>query len=519
MKMKYVILLAILLLISNNIAFCQNDYGKVWVQGGPVSFTSVFNGNAVTNNYFDTVNNFMFEAGHSNICDSAGNLILCSNGFHIYNQNRTIIDNGDSLVSDALIDFNPEGSRYTQSSLFLPLGNGKYCFITATASDYEVNTYWQHLNLGRCEFDLLLYNIVDMKANSGQGKVVKRKIPLLQNVQLSKCQMMACRHGDGKSWWLLKQVQKNNFIYKFLITQDSVYGPFTQSFAQPVFSLAEVAGQSMFNDDGTRYATTCRGTGKVFVADFDRCSGNLSNPLVYQMPFSTIMNPYDSTIFVDSFSEGLCFSPNGRFVYVSNYYHIQQLDLQDPNPNTQWTVVAAMDTTWDYFQEYSSIYPGPDGKIYIGNWNALSAQMSVINNPNIKGAGCNFCPRCLRFPKYHFSPTNIGGGVMQPPCMANYRLGATNPICWPVGIEPVHSEENELKVYPNPATESITIEYTLGGILEITDLEGRITKHISLSGDSGKLRVNITNITNGIYFYRHIIDGQLKGTGKIVIIH
>ena len=515
--MRLILILALLLFSSS--AFTQNKYGNIWVQGGPIAFTSEFNGNLVTNKYFDTVYNFMFEAGHSNICDSAGNLILCSNGFHIYNQNKTIIEGGDSLVSDALIDFNPEGSRYTQSSIFLPLANSKYCFITATASDFEINTYWQHLNLGRCEFDLLLYNIIDMKANNGLGKVVKRKIPLLENVQLSRSQMMACRHGDGKSWWLLKQVQKNNFIYKFLITQDSVYGPFTQSFAQPVFSLAEVAGQSMFNDDGTRYATTCRGTGKVFVADFDRCSGNLSNPSVYQMPFNTIMNPYDSTMFVDSFSEGLCFSPNGRFIYVSNYYHIQQLDLQDSNPNTQWAVVAEMDTTWDYFQQYSSIAPGPDGKIYIGNWNGFSNAMSVINNPNSKGIACSFCPKCLRFPMYHFSPTNIGGGVFQPPCMANYKLGAANPICWPVGIEEVQAEEEVMKVYPNPAQESISIEYTLGGILEITDLEGRITKHISLSGDSGKLRVNITNITNGIYFYRHIIDGQLKGTGKIVIIH
>ena len=81
------------------------------------------------------------------------------------------------------------------------------------------------------------------------------------------------------------------------------------------------------------------------------------------------------------------------------------------------------------------------------------------------------------------------------------------------------ANQESIKVYPNPAQESITIEFELGGIIEITDLEGRITKRISLLGDSGKLRVDITNIVNGIYLYRHIIDGQLKETGKIAIIH
>ena len=117
--MRLILILALLLKSSS--AFTQNGYGKIWVQGGPIAFTSEFNGNGVTNKYFDTVYHFIFEAGSSNICDSAGNLILCSNGFHIYNQNKTIIDNGDSLVFDALMDLNPEGSRYTQSSLFLPL--------------------------------------------------------------------------------------------------------------------------------------------------------------------------------------------------------------------------------------------------------------------------------------------------------------------------------------------------------------------------------------------------------------
>jgi hypothetical protein len=56
--------------------------------------------------------------------------------------------------------------------------------------------------------------------------------------------------------------------------------------------------------------------------------------------------------------------------------------------------------------------------MYIGNWNGLGKAMSVINNPDVKGVGCGFCPKCFQFPK-------IGAG--NPPCMPNYALGADLP--------------------------------------------------------------------------------------------
>jgi len=62
-----------------------------------------------------------------------------------------------------------------------------------------------------------------MNANGGAGKVLKRMQPLMENAELRKTQMMACRHANGKDWWLLKQAGDSNTICKFLFTQDSVY--------------------------------------------------------------------------------------------------------------------------------------------------------------------------------------------------------------------------------------------------------------------------------------------------------
>ena len=168
------------------------------------------------------------------------------------------------------------------------------------------------------------------------------------------------------------------------------------------------------------------------------------------------------------------------------------------------------------FQQYSSIYPGPDGKIYIGNWNAMCSQMSVINNPNFKGASCNFCPKCLRFPRFHLSSTLYGVGVTQPPCMANYKLGAANPICWPVGVEEVPPQE-EITVYPNPfeATLIIKCSHVQNKTFYLYDSFGKLilTKTIT----ENKEQINTANLAAGLYFYAIVNkNGERLKAGKVV---
>ncbi len=72
-----------------------------------------------------------------------------------------------------------------------------------------------------------------MNANGGAGKVTQRMVPLMQNANLRKTQMMACRHGNGKDWWLLKQEGGNADEHTFLFTQDSVYDKGVQLFNNP----------------------------------------------------------------------------------------------------------------------------------------------------------------------------------------------------------------------------------------------------------------------------------------------
>jgi hypothetical protein len=506
------------LLLTSSRATAQegsSQFDKVWIQGEALVYSTSFSGTNSPANQILSMTPLYLRGGNANICDSAGNLMMVSDGYNLYNKNLTLIDGGQSLASSRIIAFNSGWSLYSQTSIILPFGNGKYRLVTPSASDDSCYYNWEQVHNG-AYFDLILYHEVDMNANGGAGKVIKRSVPILQNARLSKTQMMACRHGDGKSWWLLKQAADTNLVYKFLFTEDKVYGPFVQGFtgAASRFGGADIDGQSMFSADGTKYASTQFGFSGVFVADFDRCTGMLSNPKVYKVPAQLVSIPSGPT-FLDSTSGGLAFSPNGRYLYVSGACNIHQLDLNSTPSSPVWTYLYGLDTSWYRFQEYSNIYPGHDGKLYIGNWGGIGGQMSVINSPDSSGAAADFCRKCLRFPGYYFDTTFVFAGVSTPPCMPNYALGPTSPICYPTGIQYPKPSLSDFRLYPIPSKGMIEVRSTDIGQLTIVDMIGR--EIASFPINSKNEFINLTHLLDGVYQYEFRAKNGNSKSGPLVI--
>lgn len=524
-KNRFIGIVIVLLLFSSR-AIAQpgsQNFDKVWLQGGSVTLTTTFNHGQVPDNKIIKGPNFLyFVSGNSNICDSSGNLLFACDGFRLYDKDLSFIEGGELLVPDRISKVQSASSGYAQTSIILPFDNGKYILVTPTASDDTCYHNWEQHEHG-AYFDLLLMHEIDMNANGGKGKVIRRMVPLLKDVRLSKTQMMACRHGDGKSWWLLKQAIDTNLVYKFLITDSEVYGPYIQGFTGKAghFGGFDITGQSMFSQDGTKYATTILGFSKVFLADFDRCSGMLANPVVYDVPLPWSGNPYNS-VDTDFSTCNLAFSPNGRYLYVSGYTYVQQLALYESNPAKRWTYLSGPDTTWQQFQGYETMYPAPDGKIYIGNVGGLGGQMSAINYPDNYGLAAGFCKKCLRFPAY-FDPRDSNYyfySVGTPPCMPNYHLGPTNPICYSVGVTEPIVKAIDLQLYPNPVTGILNITYSEAGSLEISDITGRRIKTIALLGTKGgKAIVDMRGIATGVCICRYYADGKLMEVRKIMIQH
>jgi hypothetical protein len=473
----------------------QSYYGKIWVSGTGISYKINFESSNIINTYLDTFYSPYFTKGNSNICDTNGNLILCSDGYNVYDSNANYIDGGDTLIPNDFYIHEDGWSLYSQSSIFLPMDSDLYYFITPTFSDSQFTDCLANNN---CYFDLLLYNVIDMKANGGAGKVVKRMQPLMEHAMLSKTRMMACRHANGKDWWLLKQSEFGNTVFKFLFTQDSIYNYGSQTFNGPAWGSGwDLRGQSMISQDGSKYASTVDGipsTGEVFVADFDRCYGILSNEKIIYTPELNYHDPNDTTL-KQKTSVGVAFSPNGKLLYVMSPHNLLQYDLDD---NT-WYHVAGLDTSFQKFQDYSSSYLGPDGKLYIGNHGGLSKQMSVINNPDVKGAGCNFCPRCLRLDSVFWY-----GGVGTPPCMPNYGLGAQ--VCWPLESQQYEVGSEQVVVYPNPSNSKLRIK---NGELKMKELYNSVGQIVLSTKENV---IDVSGLVKGVYYLR--VENQVV---KVVV--
>ena len=469
-------------------ALAQKNHSVNWIQGGGYTHKVHFKNVNPSISTFDLNFNYYFHLGSSCISDTDGNFKILCNGFKLMDSTGTTIEGGDTITPSKLCKWEDGFSLYSQFSIILPFSNDIYYVFTATASDAEFDAHWM-LPSPYQSFDLLLYSKVDMKLNNGLGKVVKKAVPILQNKLLSRTQMMACRHADGVNWWLLKQAKDSNTIYKYIVTEDSVYNAGLQDMGEPHWGNNDIKGQIMFNTKGSQYATVAWGRNLVFLADFNRCTGNISNPQIRYLP----IHSRSATIAtLDTLAVGVCFSPNDSFLYVVKDYNLYQLDLHDPDSLTAWYRVANMDTTYDQFQKWSCLYPGPDGKIYVGNWNGLGHAMSYIENPNIKGAGCNFCAKCLQF--------GIPSGVNNPPCMPNYELGKDSVLlagCTPVGLPgPPTEGVHELVVYPNPASSKLIIE---NGELKMKELYNAVGQLIfSTKADE----IDVSHFAKGVYYLK-----------------
>lgn len=501
--MKKYLIAAILML--SNLLHGQDKRGNVWVIGG--------GGKIIT--FSDTakpiVNQLFAVGGHdvltstSNICDSAtGKLLFMCNGARIWDTLGNIMENGDSLMPTKLYTFNtPPIGQCTQGSLILPKGsNGLYYLFTPTMTDSMFDYWMNYPPQDKFFFDLFTYHILDMNANGGMGKVVQKNIKLLENAAMAKVGMMACRHANGYDWWLVKQGIDTNKVFTFLVTKDTVELKHIQTFAAPRFGFYDLRGQACFSTDGSKYAFATGGVNshgaQMYIADFDRCTGLLSNPKTYNVPIEITNYWYtDSLGQKDSIIRGLCFSQNDQLLYITKGWNVYQFEYNNPDSSQAWYRVHRYDTIEEYLL-FGQLQMGIDGRIYMGKYAGSGKYNNVINKPNIKGAGCEFCQFCLDFSAY-------GGASTSPPNMPDFNLGKLEP-CWPLSNEELRITNEELEVYPNPSSTVFYIKNKQGKQKELYTMLGELLYTTT------KDEIEVRNFAKGVYYLR------CEGMSKKVVI-
>ncbi len=507
--MKKTFWFLVLLLLAFDSYAQKNDY--VWLQGYGKGFnpvngllfgTTVFDFNTVPRQvYYDSLK-MNFDFSNTSFCDNDGQLLLYTNAIYVANGLDEKIENSDSMTLP-LITFNFDPAMY---EFGYRVAEGVYIVPAPAQTDkyYVLHMAFDDVGNNDRQGTKLAVTFIDMNLNGGHGKAVYKNEVVLNGV-LSPGFALT-RHANGRDWWALVQKRNSNCYYRVLIDDSGVH-------ALPGLTCAgytipnDWVGPLSFTPDGSKFIYESA-YGGLNIYDFDRCNGLISNPV--HLTLSWVVN-----LGWNAF--GLSASPDSRFLYVSVSNYLYQFDLTAPDILASIDTVAIVDSTYPIGSKaYSTSQLAPDGKIYISTEGGGDTVCHVIERPNEKGDSCLVAPHSLHMPS----------ACVGIPNFPNYRLGALpgSPCDTLTGLNEVARAEKEkiLKLYPNPTTDFVTIDYGFtdwnkGGVsLEIVDALGQIVYNRELPMYSGLQKIDVHTFVGGFYTTYIKRNGQVVATGKFV---
>ncbi len=445
---------------GNNWVF-GDSAGISFTTGQPVPFSSAISSQELCSSISDEQGTLLFYNGGFD----AGGSLCCTN---VWDRNNQLMPNGTQLVSSFTV---------TQGSIILP--------VPYDPLKYDIF----NVGIDQASGYKLYYSTVDMSLNNGNGDINQKNILLCDSSITEK--MCAVKHGNGRDWWLILHKLNSDEFYKYIVTPNAILGPYIQSIGDSINFYD--AGQMILNEQGTKLAFD-NINAILDIFDFDRCNGLLSNPSSIG---GLLTVPFSKQYY------GCSFSPNDNVFYASTGDSLFQFDLTASNIQASKTFLFGYDASFINPKNFGQHLLGPDRKIYVvlsdygANYcDSLITHLSVINNPNTIGLGCNFSP-------YSIALANCSAVRSGLPNMPNYNLGRMiGSVCDTVtGVEEAGISRTCAKVYPNPAKDICTVaakEY-VNAALTLYDAMGR--KMMEQKFNEKKI-INMSTLAVGIYFVR-----------------
>ena len=313
--------------------------------------------------------------GCTSIADRNGKLQFYSNGLTVMNRLHHVMANGDSLMGDL-------SSTNNAVAVPFPANDSLYYLFTIGARD---------------EFDKgLRYNIINMNGDSGNGIVVQKNV-LIESTTVEK--IAAVRHCNKKDVWIMTRKWDTDEYHAYLVSAAGVNT--APIISHTGFNPVNPIGTLKFSADGKQLAGVFSvESNMVELMKFDNQTGLLSNALKFQ--------PYPLSGFDFSFHcYGAEFSPNGKLLYISsNTSDIISAELFqfDISSNDPATILASKQVIYQSIVwNGGGLQMGPDHKIYMTNSNDTS--LSVVEDPDMPGAACNFRYNKLFIAQYNPVPS------------------------------------------------------------------------------------------------------------------
>jgi hypothetical protein len=214
---KYFILL--LICLPHQSLFAQ--LGAKWLTGGGNVID--FRTNPATSySQCDTFENAWYAEGHSNICDSKGDILFAYTGFIAVKDCENIIENGKYDDNNKWAVSEGGNGVYPQQSIIIPkkdnqyyvfyrgMSNETFDAIDANTTDFHFDMFWNH--------------VVDMNTNDRKGKVIVKDNGLIGGARLSPNSLSAVKHANGRDWWVVQPHMSENLIWEDLIFMLAIGG-------------------------------------------------------------------------------------------------------------------------------------------------------------------------------------------------------------------------------------------------------------------------------------------------------
>jgi len=255
---------------------------------------------------------------------------------------------------------------------------------------------------------------------------------------------------------------------------------------------------------------------KVYVADYQNNTVNV---------IDTLTNTVSATIPVSNEPFGIAVSPDGKKVYVAN-----------SSENLVSVINTANNTGIDTIEVGS--YPmgltvSPDGsKVYVAN-NGTNPSVSVISTStetvtatiSIVTSGGEPYALSVSPDGAKLYVTNIGGGTDSTVTIINtatntisseisvdgypYSLGNfISKHTYTAGIAPLSLLSANMDVYPNPASNNLTVESAVNGVIDIINIQGQLIQTLPTSRN--KTNIDISSYPSGVYFLEIRTDKGLE---------
>jgi len=420
--------LVIFLLLFSTFCLAQGE-ANIWYFGdhAGVDFNS---GNPVALNDGQIVT----DEGCATISDAAGQLLFYTNGVTVWGKDHQIIPNGTDLMGH---------NSASQSAVIVPKPGSSTIYYIFTVTDLaDVNG--------------VRYSEVDLSLNNGIGAVTSNKNILLLTPACEK--ITAIKNANGDDYWVVIHGFGNNSYLVYSVTASGINtNPVINNVGTVIQDTGQTIGYLKFSPDGTKLIS-CNYNSVVELLDFNTTTGIISNPKLVCTKFANY---------------GAEFSPSGNIAYITtgdnNIFEVIQYDITAADIPATATVLY---TANDINHQVGALQLATNGKIYT----PISGNhfLSVINNPEVLGTGCNFVADAvplgaglchIGLPQFIQSYFNVGINI-QDNCLgdsSSFSLTSNQNITsalWNFGDGTTSTVINPSHTYTLAGTYTVTVSAT-----------------------------------------------------------